>query len=59
MKLVSPKVITKIKTLGQRKQYSLRHIQTLIEIEGYQRPSLAFIYKILGYKNNRGIKKIV
>lgn len=37
---------------------SYRQIQTLLEISGYQRPSLGFLSKILGKKNRR-IKRIL
>ncbi len=33
--------------LGKRKTYSYRHIQIILEDEGYGKPSLSFIWKVI------------
>lgn len=37
--------------------YSIRHAQTLLDIEGYKRPSLDFIWRFFS-KNRKRIKRI-
>lgn len=58
MEKISQNLVTKIRSLGRRKSYKYRDIQTLLEIDGYKKPSLGFIFKILSSKKKR-FKKIM
>lgn len=52
------KLINRLNQMARAKGYSIRDTQTLLEIDGYKRPSLDFIWKYFKRMRGNRIKRI-
>ena len=55
---IDKKTLKRINELAHKKWYSLRHINAVLELEGYTKPSLSWLSKLVGLARRGKFKKI-
>lgn len=56
---IDKRTLKRINKLAHAKYYSLRHINAALELEGYMKPSLAYLHKLVGLARKKSFKKII